>query len=86
MPLPPPPADALISTGYPTASAKARASSTRSTTPSEPGTVGTPQAVMVSRAAALLPMRSMHSGDGPMNTRSFSAQARAKSAFSAKKP
>ena len=34
----------------------------------------------------LLPMRSMHSAEGPMNTRSLSAHARAKSAFSAKKP
>ena len=54
--------------------------------PSEPGTVGTPQAFMVSRAADLSPMRSMHSGEGPMNTMSLSMQARAKSAFSAKKP
>ena len=54
--------------------------------PSEPGTVGTPQDFMVSRAMLLSPMRSMQSAAGPMNTRSLSTQARAKSAFSAKKP
>ena len=75
-----------MSTGYPTCSAKAAASSTVSRQPSEPGTVGTPHIFMVSRADDLSPMRSMHSGAGPMNTRSLSAQARANSAFSAKKP
>ncbi len=54
--------------------------------PSEPGTVGTVHAIIVSRADALSPMRSMHSADGPMNTRSLSTHARANSAFSARKP
>lgn len=67
-------------------SANALASAAVSMQPSEPGTVGTPHAFMVSRAELLSPMRSMHSGLGPMNTRSLSAQARAKSAFSARKP
>ena len=75
-----------MSTGYPTCSAKAAASSTVSRQPSLPGTVGTPQLFMVSRALDLSPIDSMHSAAGPMNTRSLSAQARAKSAFSAKKP
>ena len=44
---------ALMSTGYPTCSAKAAASSTVSKQPSEPGTVGTPQPFMVSRALDL---------------------------------
>ena len=62
------------------------ASAAVSMQPSEPGTVGTPQDFMVSRAMLLSPMRSMQSAAGPMNTRSLSTQARAKSAFSARKP
>ena len=54
--------------------------------PSEPGTTGTPAAAMVSRATDLSPMRSMASGDGPMNVSPDSAHARAKAAFSARKP
>lgn len=65
---------------------KGTASSTVSTGPSLPGTVGTPSSFIVALAAALLPRESMHSGDGPMKMMSLSAQARAKSAFSERKP
>ena len=41
---------------------------------------------MVSRAAALFPIASIHSGEGPIKTRLLSAHARAKSEFSAKNP
>ena len=64
----------------------ARATSTSWTPFFVPGTTGTPASIMVRRAWLLLPMRSMTSGVGPMNTMSLSMQARAKSAFSAKKP
>ena len=51
-----------------------------------PGTVGTPRAVTASRAEILSPMVSIAAADGPMNTIPASSQARAKAAFSARKP
>ncbi len=51
-----------------------------------PGTTGTPASIATLRAPVLLPIRSIASGDGPMNVSPASAQARAKSAFSARKP
>ena len=59
MPLPPPPADALTITGRPMSRATTSASAASSMMPSEPGVTGTPAAVIVARAAALSPMRSM---------------------------
>ena len=54
--------------------------------PSEPGVTGTPAAVIVARAAALSPMRSMDSGDGPMNLMPCSRHRRLNSARSARNP
>ncbi len=48
--------------------------------------MGTPAAVIVARAAALSPMRSMDSGEGPMNLMPWSRQSREKAARSARKP
>ena len=48
--------------------------------------MGTPHIFMVSRADDLSPMRSMHSGAGPMNTMSFSRQSFANVEFSDRKP
>ena len=86
MPLPPPPAEAFSSTGQPTASAAARASSAEDTGPSDPGVTGTPAAFIKSRAADLEPALRMASPEGPMKVRPAAAQASAKSAFSDKKP
>ena len=86
IPLPPPPATALISTGYPSRFATASASSGVFTTPSLPGVTGTPARFMISRARDLSPMSRMFSGDGPMNVIPQSSQISAKCAFSDKNP
>ena len=72
--------------GKPTSSAAAFASSGSETTPSDPGTVGTPTSIMVLRAVALSPIDRIWSGVGPMKTSSERAQISLNSAFSARKP
>ena len=52
----------------------------------EPGTIGTPAAAMISRARVFEPIISIASGGGPIQVIPASAQARAMSAFSARKP
>ena len=86
MPLPPPPAAALSMTGKPICTAAETISSSLSIVPCEPGTTGTPAAIMRLRASTLSPMASIASGEGPMNTRPASAQAWAKCARSERKP
>ena len=86
MPLPPPPDDALIMMGQPMGRACLRATSTSWMPFFVPGTTGTPASIMVLRAWLLLPMRSMTSGVGPMNTMSFSRQSFANVEFSDRKP
>ena len=71
MPFPPPPADALSSTGKP-ASRADRCRSGRSAAPSEPGTRGGPARRRISFARTLSPICSTTSADGPMKTRSSS--------------
>ena len=51
-----------------------------------PGTIGTPAACISSRARVFDPMASIAEAGGPMNTTPASSQARAKAAFSARKP
>ena len=63
-----------------------RASSTLSTGSVVPGTIGTTASCISSRARVFEPMASMASGGGPTNTIPASSQARAKPAFSARKP
>ena len=53
---------------------------------SVPGTTGTPARMAAARAAVLLPMSAIASGDGPMKVRPASRQARANAAFSARNP
>ncbi len=75
--------------GYPTPAAIAATSASVTSGPSGsrvPGTTGTPAAMAAWRAAVLLPIRSMASGDGPMNTSPASRHAAAKVAFSARNP
>ena len=86
MPLPPPPADGLMSTGKPTSAAPAISSSSVSPGRASPGTVGTPRASTVRFAEILSPMTSIASAPGPMKTMPASAHARANAAFSARKP
>ena len=51
-----------------------------------PGTPSTPTFVAAARAEILSPITSMASGGGPMKVTPRSVMARAKSAFSLKKP
>ena len=51
-----------------------------------PGTIGTPASAMISRARVFEPIASIALGGGPMKTIPASSQARAKAAFSARKP
>ena len=83
--MPPPPALALMSTGYPMRAASARACSTDSSS-SLPGTVGTPASFIRRLAASLSPILEMMSPSGPMKARFCSLHSRAKAAFSDKKP
>jgi hypothetical protein len=53
---------------------------------SVPGTTGTPAAFASRRAEVFSPMSAIVSLRGPMNTTPAASQARAKSAFSARKP
>ncbi len=54
--------------------------------PVAPGTMGTPAARIAARAAVLFPISSIASGGGPIQTSPASSTARAKAAFSARKP
>ena len=56
------------------------------TTPSLPGTTGTPAFFIVSFATALSPMALIISGVGPMKVIPEESQISAKAAFSARKP
>ena len=85
-PRPPPPNAALIATGSPTSSTNASTSSASLTGLSVPGASGAPTFSATWRALTLSPSRSMASGDGPIQIMPASITARAKSAFSAKKP
>ena len=64
----------------------AMSSSSDSPAAPAPGTTGTPAAATVALAAILSPIASIASGGGPMKVSPAAAQARAKAAFSARKP
>ena len=51
-----------------------------------PGTTGTPAAAMRCRAPIFEPIASIAAGGGPIQTMPAASQARAKAAFSARKP
>ena len=78
MPRPPPPATALMMTGYFSSWAIFNASASLPTMPSLPGVVGTPAFFMVSRATALSPRARIASGVGPMKVMPCLRQASAK--------
>ncbi len=78
IPLPPPPAAALTSTG--------NAKDSGSAWTSYDGTTGTPASTAISRAASLRPIRSITSAVGPTRTSPASSTARAKAARSDRKP
>ena len=67
IPLPPPPAEALIITGNPILLEILIASSSDSIAPPDPGMVGTFALFIVDTAVALSPIFSIISGEGPIN-------------------
>ena len=85
MPLPPPPALALIMTGGPTSRIQRSAASSvkRSVTP---GTIGTPAFSMVCRAVTLSPILRITSPEGPMKTTPASRHMSGKKPRSERKP
>ncbi len=85
-PRPPPPNAALMATGRPTLSTNFRISLASLTGLSVPGASGAPTFSATWRALTLSPSRSIASGDGPIQIMPASITARAKSAFSARKP
>ena len=62
------------------------ASSMSATSPSLPGTIGRPAALMVRLASDLSPMRRIISGVGPMNVKPQDVATSTKCAFSDRKP
>ena len=88
IPLPPPPAAALSMIGYPMerAYSLALASPPSGMGSFNPGTTGTPASMTLRRARVFSPISSIASGGGPMNRIPALAQARAKAAFSERKP
>ncbi len=86
MPLPPPPAAALIRIGKPIVFATFIASCSPFTAPSVPGTSGTPNFFTASLAASLSPITFMACDEGPMKVTPACSSASAKSPFSLRKP
>ena len=89
IPLPPPPATALMRSGYPMRAAARSITDSASPGPngsSVPGTTGTPAAIAARRAAVLLPISAIASGVGPMNVSPASRHAAGKASFSARNP
>ena len=86
IPRPPPPNAALIATGQPCSSPKARISSADWANSVVPGTIGAPPRRAALRLETLSPISSMAAAGGPMKATPMSVIALAKSAFSLKKP
>ncbi len=86
IPLPPPPADALINTGKPTRAAAARVSSGSEPVRSIDSRVGTPASATSRLDSSFEPITRMEWGLGPTHTNPASSTAAANSAFSAKNP
>ena len=86
IPRPPPPNAALIIKGKPILRPHLRASAGLDTAVGVAGNVGTPASSAAFFAATLSPILSSNSGRGPIKVIPASSQARAKWAFSDKKP
>ena len=84
--MPPPPAAAFSMTGKPMRSASRASAASSASGSSVPGTTGTPAATASRRAAVFSPISSIVCERGPMKTTPACSQARAKAAFSARKP
>ena len=86
IPLPPPPAVAFSMTGYPISLATLRPSFSSLSNPSDPGTHGTPAAIIVALALDLSPIPLIISGLAPINLIPWSRHISENFAFSDKKP
>ena len=86
MPRPPPPADALRITGNPIRSANLTRSRSSVTTPSDPGSWGSPASRIASLARTLLPIIRIMSGRGPIQPKPECWTISANSAFSLRNP
>ena len=86
MPRPPPPNAALMHTGQPNSLPNARISSGPLANSVVPGTIGAPPRMAARRLDTLSDISSIAVAGGPMNSTPIAAIARAKSAFSEKKP
>ena len=75
-----------MATGQPTSAPKPTTWAASVTGSVRPGTPDTPTASAARRELILSPMISMASGGGPMKVTPVAVMARAKSAFSEKKP
>ena len=75
-----------MATGHPISSPKSTISSRSVTGLERPGTPATPACSAALLELILSPMISMASAGGPMNVTPWPSMARAKSAFSEKKP
>ena len=86
MPFPPPPAAALRRMGYPNCSAVVTKAASSPSSVIAPGTIGTPAACAVRRAAVFSPIARCASAAGPTKIRPAAVQASTNVAFSDKKP
>ena len=86
MPLPPPPAEALIITGKPISSAIFRACRASAISPRKPGTVETLALAAAFFDSILSPMAAMAAGFGPMKATRALASAVGKASRSDRKP
>ncbi len=86
MPLPPPPAAALIATGNPCSAAKASTCSAEVNGSRVPGTPWTPAASAASLDSILSPIIAIADAGGPTQVNPASTTACANSAFSARNP
>ncbi len=86
IPLPPPPAAALIITGYPAFSAASRNTLSSEALPVIPGISGTPADAIFTRDSTLFPNSRIASAPGPMNVIFSSAHRSGSRGFSARNP
>ena len=86
IPLPPPPAEGLMSTGNPISRAASTSSASVIAGSSRPGTTGTPDSLASFRARILSPIAEMAATGGPTKARPASPHAAANWAFSERNP
>ena len=86
MPRPPPPALAFTSSGYPMSAPSRSRPAASSPVASPPGRMGTPACDIIALAASFEPIDSIADGGGPTHVSPAASHARAKPAFSERKP